>query len=147
MFPYDIMRIIYEYADPLNQVRKQIENKKYDLDEFMYQRMKRILRENFDNGRDEYYISPMTHINNYVIITKTNLDDNRNRDLIINGWCGYKSEYLKFSKKTPNICGVYTNYGSSLYRNQMIKDLKVVTPNIRYEKRSIKQLYKLWKKL
>lgn len=147
IFPYDIMKIIYEYSDPFKQLRKQIENKECDLDEIMYQRMKTILRKEFDNGRDKYYISPMTHIHTHLIITKMNLDDNRNRDLIINGWCGYKSEYLKFATKTPNICGVYTINGPSLNRSQMIKDLKVTNTKKDYEKRSIKQIYKLWKKL
>ena len=35
--PYELMRIIYEYADPFNAIRKQIESKDYKLrDEFYY---------------------------------------------------------------------------------------------------------------
>ena len=42
--PADVMRLVYEFADPLHAVIKQIENADYDLDEIMYQRMKKYIK-------------------------------------------------------------------------------------------------------
>jgi hypothetical protein len=36
ILPFDIMNDIYEYADPLYAIRKQIENKDYDLEEIYF---------------------------------------------------------------------------------------------------------------
>ena len=44
LLPADVLRLVYEYADPLIAIRKQIENADYDLDEIMYQRMKKHLK-------------------------------------------------------------------------------------------------------
>jgi len=43
IIPYDVMKLIYEYADTLIYIKKQIENKEYDLDELMYERMKKSI--------------------------------------------------------------------------------------------------------
>ena len=44
LLPADVMNLIYEYADPLIAIRKQIENADYSLDEIMYERMKKHLK-------------------------------------------------------------------------------------------------------
>lgn len=85
ILPYDIMKDIYEYADPLYGVRQQIENKEYDLEEI-------------------YFL------------------------------------------KRPTICGLNLKYPSD-HRSIMINALKYVKPEVNYENRSTKRLYKLWCKL
>ena len=49
---YDIMKMIYEYADPMVEIRKQINNREYDLDEIMYNRMKSKILNKLNNGLD-----------------------------------------------------------------------------------------------
>ena len=129
--PYDIMKLIYEYADPLISIRKQIENKEYDLDEIMYQRMIKYIKKTS-------YIP--NHIDNYNIA-------NRNlKNYLLNSFNGYKNIFLWKIKRHTNINGLNTFYSCS-YREQMIKDIQITNPKIYYKKYSTKQLYKKWLKL
>jgi hypothetical protein len=143
ILPYDVMKLIYEYADPIDGIRKQIDNKEYDLDEIMYNRMKKEILNRFD----VYYLNRWSNQHQVTIVDKTNIDNISIRDLIINAELGYKDCYLTEHKSKNKICGMDTRYGESFCRIQMIKDLKEVKPNVRYKIRSIKQLYKLWVKL
>jgi hypothetical protein len=156
ILPYDVMKLIYEYADPIDGIRKKFDNKEYDLDEIMYNRMKKEILKRLNNGLGEYKICVCDdNLGNYyipsnyreIIIDKNNIDDILQKDLIINGQCGYKDFYLYQRLRKTKICGLEPHYGIISYRTQMIKDLKVVKPDVRYETRSIKQLYKLWAKL
>jgi len=50
--PFEIMKLIYEYADPIRHIRKQIENNEYKLNDdicFFYN------RDNFICGLNTYY--------------------------------------------------------------------------------------------
>jgi len=143
---YDIMKLIYEYADHLCGIRKQIENKTFDLDEIMYNRMKKEIINTLNNGLDEYYLNYWTN-DQMTAINETNIDEDSLRDLIIYGQCGYKDLYLYQRLRKTKICGLEPTYGSSYFRYEMIRDLKEVKPNVNYITRSIKQLYKLWIKL
>ena len=146
---YDIMNLIYQYADSLCSIRKQIENKQFDLEEIMYNRMKKEIMNTLNtlnNGLGEYNLDDWT-IGQVSLVNKTNIDDCSLRHLIINGRCGYKNLYLYQRLRKTKICGLNPTYGLSYFRYKMIKDLKEVKPNVRYENRSIKQLYKLWVKL
>ena len=143
---YDIMKLIYEYADPLCSIRKQIDNKEFDLDEIMYNRMKNEIMNNLNNGLGEYYLSNWS-IRQVIVINKMNINDFCFRDLIIYGQCGYKDLYLYQRLRQTKICGLDPTYGSSFFRYEMIKDLKEAKPNVNYTTRSIKNLYKLWIKL
>ena len=48
--PFDMMNIIYEYADPMVNIRKQIVNKEYNLDEIMYKRKIKEIKAYFFGG-------------------------------------------------------------------------------------------------
>jgi|688.fasta_scaffold273748_2 hypothetical protein len=121
--PYDIMNLIYEYADPFIYVRKQIQNKEYDLDKIMYNRMKNIIIN-----------KPLVY--NYAIdmINLTILDM-------------YKSYFLI---EYPKICGL--NHPNLAYRKfLMICDLRHAkiykSTNTNYDKYKMKNVYKKWLKL
>ena len=145
ILPYDIMREIYEYADSFSGIRRQIENKEYDLDEIMYKRMKtKIQNEYLNHNRD--YVVDFYGGGNYIFITHETINSPNMRNSLINGKNGYKDFYLWKHKRHTHICGLEPNF-PLWYREMMIKDLKVVNPEQRYEIKSIKQLYKLWIKL
>jgi len=125
VLPYDIMKIIYEYADPLIAIRRQIENKEYDLDEIMYQRMKKIILKNsleYDIDMDEI------------------LDKKYIKTL-------YKDFYLL---EYPKICGLY-HQNIHFRKVLMIWDLQKAniykSTDNDYNKYNMKNVYKKWLKL
>ena len=129
--PYDVMKLIYEYADPLIDVRKQIETKEYDLNELMYQRM-------------------MTLINNNHLVYHRVYDDLHHNDLLVNPSILelYKGYFLI---EYPKICGLY-NYNNMGYKKfLMICDLRHAkiykSTNTNYDKYKMKNVYKKWLKL
>lgn len=141
LFPYDIMKIIYEYADPFNKIRKQIENKEYDLDEIMYERMKKYILSTLR----VYHNYTVSDENGYVFLNENNIDDRTYYNLILNGNSGYKKWFFNHIKLHNKICGMINN--PDYFRWHFIEDLKIVKPDVRYELRSNKQLYPLWKNL
>jgi hypothetical protein len=123
--PSDIMKLIYEYADPLIDVRKQIETKDYDLNELMYQRMKKIVLKNpleYDIDMDE--ILDKKYINTL-----------------------YKDFYLL---EYPKICGLY-HPNIDFRKVLMIWDLQKAniykSTNNNYDEYTMKNVYKKWLKL
>jgi len=121
--PSDIMKVIYEYADPFIYVRKQIETKEYDLDKIMYKRMINLINANH-------------LVYNYAndMINFTILDMYKNYFLI---------EY-------PKICGL--NHPNLQFRKfLMICDLRHAniykSTNTNYDKYKMKNVYKKWLKL
>lgn len=143
--PFDVLNIIYEYADPFLYVKKQIIHKSYCLDDFMYKRMKKEIGKTFSNshnGWGEYVIykyNILWNYNSHIIITPSNINAQENKIHIVNF---YK---LLFSPKPTSICGLATFLLGS-YRTKIIMDLEANghTINRRY---STKQLYKKWIKL
>jgi len=149
--PYDILKNILDYADPLRFVRTELlSSYKYILEDKMYDKSKRyilyLLNQEPDFG--------IFFIGDYII-TFSNINDSNLRNIIINE---YKKYTLWRHAREPNICGLNPRYKSTAYyRNQMIHDLEIkmimlyeLDPTIKYlyyKKRSLKQLYQLWVKL
>jgi hypothetical protein len=143
------MKLIYEYADPINVIRKHIDNHfvRNNLDEIMCNRMKKIILNKLNKGLEEYYLYSKESNEREIFVNKTNINDINMRDLIINAYLGYKDCYLYQISRKTKICGLQPYASLDYNRSQMIKDLNQVKPNIIYKKRSTKQLYKLWIKL
>jgi hypothetical protein len=149
--PYDIMRLIYEYADPLLAVIKQIENAEYDLDELMYQKMKKMILKHFtldsyisfhEGLHNDYY-------GNEIVIDIHNMDNSIFKDVILNYSNGYKQLFLYKHKIKPLICGLKKG-DDDTYRHQILSDLQYNTQPVKktkYKRYSTKQLYKKWIKL
>lgn len=144
IFSYDIMKIIYEYADPFNQVRKQIQNKEYDLDEIMYQRMKKEILTKFNS---HYIISSFKNQSIHTFITSNNIHNKKHKNLLVNGCQGYKDFFLWRHKRHTRICGFQPEFKKHYTKYQMIEDLKIMKKNIIYEILSIEEIYQLWKNL
>lgn len=133
ILPYDVMKIIYEYADHFAPIRKQIENKECDLDEIMYNRMKKHLKNRFINNILYYQISHPVFYNS-IFIDATNIDDIDLKDKLLNWNHGYKNYYLWKSKNTPMLCGIETHYSphcmtSEYFRYKMIAQLEIANPD------------------
>lgn len=129
--PYDIMKLISEYAEPY--FLKQIENKDYDLDEIMYKRMIKYI--------NAYY-------NLYHRISF--FDKN---DMLNNESYGYRKIFLK-EYNSQKICGLYCNpiYHPLQYRKyKMLSDLEHAkiykNKNMNYDRYKMKNVYKKWLKL
>jgi hypothetical protein len=107
ILPYDIMRIIYEYANTLGDIRRQIENKEYDLDDIMYKRMKHRIKNNYLSINQPYFISFYSCNNvDSIIINHDNIDDVNLKHALLNYNSGYKDFYLWKHKKLQTICGL-----------------------------------------
>jgi hypothetical protein len=153
ILPYDIMLSIYEYADYFCDIRRQIENKECDLQDIMYNRMKKYITTRFfvDN---HYYM--LSHYDgeqvSTFIIGPHNIDDIDLKDKLLNWYHGYKHYFLWKSKKTQSICGIEThfspNYLTSEYFKSRMEDQIKLTNNeekyIRYDIYNVKQIYKMW---
>ena len=144
---YDIMKIIYEYSDPLIDIRKQIENKDYDLDEIMYQRMKKYIIKNSSHIETLNYM--MTTEKDLILIHKHNIHNRNFIKYFLNAKCGYKDFFLwKTTRPTP-VCGIIINNSQhkTYIKYKMKQDLTYVNNETNYNKYSKKQLYKKWLKL
>lgn len=155
---YDLMRLVYEYADPLNAIRKQIKNKEYDLDEIMYKRMKKhIIKNEYDKSNISYCLH--NHIGQrygFMFITNSNIDNIELKYMILNAKSGYKDLFLWKSTRPNQICGLNPFYKSE-YRYKMLEDLEykmsleyannITKKYITYRSYSTKQLYKKWLKI
>ena len=138
ILPYDIMITIYEYADVLAPIRRQIENKEYNLDEIMYNRMVKYLKNRLTNPYKTYQlIDPVSY--NQIIISHTNIDDINLKDKILNWNDGYKNVFLWKSKNTPMLCGIESHYSLEYFRYKMQEQLKYTNTEI-----SDSQLYNSW---
>lgn len=107
ILPYDIMLSIYEYANTLGDIRRQIENKEYDLDDIMYKRMKHRIKNNYLSINQPYYISFYSCNNvDCIIINRDNIDDVNLKHALLNYNCGYKDFFLWKHKRLQTICGL-----------------------------------------
>jgi hypothetical protein len=143
ILPFDIMNDIYEYADTLGAVRKQIENKEYDLEDIMYKKMKKWIQEKYIVFNHSYCIAD--DYDRYYV-DANNIDNLQLKQHLLNDKNGYKDYFLLKHKSHTLICGLEPNF-NSWYIYQMIKDLNVVNSNINYYDYDIQELYKLWVKL
>jgi hypothetical protein len=149
--PYDILKNIYDYADPLRHIRMELlTTSKYILEDKMYNKSKKYIM-------DLLYQEPdygILHIDDYII-TFSNMNDCNLRNIIINE---YHKNTLWRHTNPLSICGLIPKYKTtSYYRNQMTWDLEIklvmmyeLDPTIKkisYKNRSLKQLYKLWLRL
>ena len=134
--PFDVMNIIYEYADPMVNVRKQIVNKEYDLDNIMYKRMIKEIEKTFVGGTYWYNL-------NTDIITPNTLFEERHKQPMLHY---YRQHILYYEKYKRRNCGLDRRYDIYCQRTKIIIDLEAggVKVNTRY---STKQLYKKWLKL
>ncbi len=136
--PFDVMNIIYEYANPFLAVKKQIVNKDYDLDEIMYKRMLRFVKDRISRGMAQYlnmiFHDPITHINIY---------EERHKRPMLNY---YRKNILYYELDRRRICGFDPRYDIRHQRDKMVTDLETNgrKASLRY---STKQLYKQWVKL
>jgi len=145
LLPADIMRIVYEYADPLHSIIKQIENADYDLDEIMYQRMKKIMLKNYiDDTRfqDE----------KIIFFNQNNINDINFKYAILNYHCGYKNMFLWRHKRNPSICGLHSCYndieGKKYKMLCDLQDAKIYKcRNTRGDEYKMQNVYKKWLKL
>jgi len=105
LLPADVMRLVYEYADPLHAVIKQIETHDYDLDEIMYQRMKKfMLKDYIDDTSFQQYM--MIHNEEIILFNLNNINDINFRYAILNYHSGYKDMFLWRHKRNQPICGL-----------------------------------------
>lgn len=143
LLPYDIMYLIYEFADNLKPIRNQIENKEYDLDEIMYKRMKKyiISRSIFEIN---HYLRPPNSWN-MIEINENNINDIKLKNNLLNDGSGYKYLFLRKVTMLTKICGLDPSSGYS-YHSQMVKDLSCSKTYYNYSN-SFKEFYQEWVKL
>jgi len=77
--PYDVMRLIYEYADPLIAIKKQIENQNYDLS------LVSIIKPNLICGVDPFLYNNNYYTDNRIVM----INSLKYRDFSIN-----RNEYI-----------------------------------------------------
>lgn len=129
IIPYDVMKLIYEYADPLIYIKKQIENKEYDLDELMYERMKKmIIKDPFEYDDDD---------------TINYLDKSEITDM-------YKKRFLR--KRVRYIFDLPIHYSIEHRKHFMIRELRESNvykrwKRLGYDRYKMKNVYKKWLKL
>jgi len=151
LLPADVMRLIYEYADPLIAIRKQIETHDYDLDEIMYQRMKKIMLKDYidDTSFQQYR---MIHNEEMIFFNLNNINDINFRYAILNYHSGYKHMFLWRHKRNPSICGLHACYndieGKKYKMLCDLQDAKIYKyRNTRGNEYKMKNVYKKWVKL
>lgn len=131
--PYDIMKIISEYAEPY--YLKQIENKDYNLDDIMYRRMINLnikCSYRFFDYSYRYFDNDFIEVLDKLGIVYM-----------------YKNYFLQ-ENEIKKICGL--NHHNLGYRKYlMILDLRHAkiykSTNTNYEKYKMKNVYKKWLKL
>ena len=155
ILPYDIMLSIYEYADCLVDIRSQIENKEYDLDDIMYKNMKKWIIKNYFSEQSTYFLWYIDENENYnhYLIQWDNIDDIDLKDAMLNYTGGYKNFFLWKHKRLQTICGLEIFYYKPSKRFFYLEQLKYnmikdVITNIGdediYDNTNI---YDLWRKL
>lgn len=138
ILPYDVMNIIYEYADPMSSICKQINNKEYDLDEIMYKKMKNYISKFYFNKNYSYFIS---NANISLIITKNNINDITIKEMLLTGNAGYKKSFL-FKHKNNKICGHFVFPKFMGFIHNMIDDL-LICSSVSINSLPIHDIYKI----
>lgn len=154
LLPAEIMRLVYEYADPMFAVIKQIETADYDLDEIMYQRMKKYLKIHLI--LDYYFLQ--NDSGDVISLNENNIDDRNLKNAILNYYGGYKDVVLGrniIKIKEQMICGL--NYYQKImdlenclnYVDKNItKNIHNYThypPNGNVSKYYIRELFAMWR--
>jgi hypothetical protein len=144
ILPFDVMNIIYEFADPLPLIKYAIINKSYCLDDIMYKKMRKIIEKTFTTSHNDWglYIIFYTYFTPRNILTPSNINNENMKQDIINY---YKKLYL-FASKQNKICGLYPHGTVGDYRYKLINDIAANGHPVN-RKYSTKQLYKKWVKL
>ena len=143
LLPYDVMSLIYEYADTLKPIRNQIENKEYDLDEIMYGRMKKHIIKNCRNEISYYLTTPKSM--NMLEINNHNINDIKLKNNLLNDNQGYRHFFLWKVKRLTNICGLEPSIKNE-YQYQIMKDLSTI-PTYNNFSYNLKEFYQEWLKL
>lgn len=141
--PFDVMNIIYEYADPMKDIRKQIINKEYNLDEIMYRRHLKQMEKDVSQGLG-IYISWYNEIHENNEINETNMYEEKYRAPILSH---YKLHILYYERfKTRRILGLDRRHELSFKRNVLIMYLRAngIKNGDTY---STEELYKKWLEL
>jgi len=145
--PYDVMKIIYLYADPLCGVIDKIENKKYDLNTIMYERMKKHL---VNRSKYQIYYSLLTHTGVGIEINNDNINDINLKNNLLNDICGYKHFFLWKHKRFTHICGLEPSIKNE-YCYRMREDLKYTESYKNnpffYCSKNLQEIYQEWLKL
>lgn len=143
---YDILRDIYEYADPLRYIRRDINNKNYDLDEIMYKRMKRFISDNYIHYHRDYAIN--CDEENMFFVGRENINNPELKNIILYGKNGYKNSFLWKHKRHTHICGLEPSI-RIWYKPQMITAIDINYPysDEDYYSKSLSEVYQLWKNL
>ena len=151
LLPYDVMKIIYEYADPLISIRKQINNKEYDLDEIMYKRMKKFIIDRVGRGLGGLGGYYLYYSNMEVIIHKHNIHNRYFKEYLLNAREGYKHLFLSEHKLSSTICGLRKccmDYRKYLMICDLVYANVYKVKNTLYDKKyKMKNVYKKWLKL
>jgi hypothetical protein len=84
--PSELVQIISEYADPLYVIKKDIVNKRYNLNDLMYAKMKNILNIYFKEHN-----SFLLDFKKYITVSKSTMNDPQYKQNIITY---YKNYYL-----------------------------------------------------
>jgi len=144
LLPYDIMYLVYEFADNLKPIRNQIENKEYDLDEIMYRRMKKHIIRNWKHEFRYYYLYSPNSMN-MIEINHDNINDIKFKNNLLNDNHGYRHFFLWKVKRLTNICGLEPSIQNE-YHYQMVKDLSCI-PTYNNFSYNLKEFYQEWVKL
>jgi hypothetical protein len=133
--PFDVMNIIYEYADPMIKIRKQIVNKEYNLDDIMYKRLLIKIKKNFSRGLSYYA--------DFYEIEPNDVDNEIHKNVILNHHKQYTLYYERYARR---VCGLDRRYNFYCQRTKIISDLNANRKKVN-NRYSTKQLYKIWLKL
>jgi hypothetical protein len=140
--PFDVMNIIYDYADYFRLVKQQIVNKDYNLDEIKYKRMIREIEKYFINSYNGWYEYNLTNkYNRSIFVTPHNIHTIKKKYMLSH----YDWLFNINKQKRYKICGLDKDYLYS-YRNSMISSLEANGDKVN-RRYSTKQLYKKWLKL
>lgn len=151
IFPFDIMNIIWEYADPFYKLEDDLKNANELLEEIMYKRMKKHIIKICINARlPVYYMLVHTSANGeitHILINCENLNDENLKYHMLNDTCGYRDFFLWKSKIAPHICGIHPHLHPFNTCFKMKEQLKIAFPNQKLDRLNRKQIFKKWRKL
>ena len=149
LLPYDVMNLIYEFADPLKKLPKQIENKEYDLDEIMYRRMKKHIIKREFKYRNSYIIIGWNFIDT-IEINDISINDIKYKNHLLNEVGGYKQLFLSKVKRLTYICGLNPKLKDEYSRIMTLHThySEAYTKNpYSYRSNTLKEFYQDWVKL
>jgi hypothetical protein len=143
--PYDAMRHIYEYANPLHNLQTLLNSKDYILKNKMWLRMVAHIRENVRMGGFFWLICNTTGRN--VSFTPENIHtvtDPEYAEILLHGAGGYCSYFFFKTMHVKTLCGMDTRFTNLNYH--MRKQLEYKYPKRDFRKHTRKQLFKWWRR-